>query len=160
MCCCLQSRPDGRPGGRGAAEGPVRSGRRRVRPRPKRSMILLHPGRLQRVRSPCRMRPQSAASVASVTVQERLNQLVGLFKGRTERHKDRLADPDESEEESPTACGSPRSRSPHPGNLDPLSLPLDPIGLPKENRIQLVSWILWDPSGISVGSPSDSGPDP
>ncbi|XP_032417546.1 cyclic nucleotide-gated cation channel beta-3 isoform X3 [Xiphophorus hellerii] len=58
------------------------------------------------------MRPQSAASVASVTVQERLNQLVGLFKGRTERHKDRLADPDESEEESPTA--SPAKAPPAP----------------------------------------------
>lgn len=54
----------------------------------------------------CRMRPLSAASVCSVVVQDRLNELVRLFKGRTERQKDRLVDPDESEEESPTACKS------------------------------------------------------
>lgn len=51
-----------------------------------------------------RMRPLSAASVGSVVIQDRLNQLVGLFKGRTERQKERLVDPDESEEESPSAC--------------------------------------------------------
>lgn len=56
--------------------------------------------------SSCRMRPLSAASVGSVMVQDRLNELVRLFKGRTERQKDRLVDPDESEEESPTACKS------------------------------------------------------
>uniref|UniRef100_A0A3B3X704 Cyclic nucleotide-binding domain-containing protein n=1 Tax=Poecilia mexicana TaxID=48701 RepID=A0A3B3X704_9TELE len=106
-------------GGRGAAEGPGQSGRRRVRPRPKRSMTLVHQQHLQRVRSPCRMRPQSAASVASVTVQERLNQLVGLFKGRTERHKDRLADPDESEEESPTASPAKAPPAPPPPPLPP-----------------------------------------
>lgn len=50
------------------------------------------------------MRPLSAASVGSVVIQDRLNQLVGLFKGRTERQKERLVDPDESEEESPSAC--------------------------------------------------------
>lgn len=50
------------------------------------------------------MRPQSVASIGSVVVQERLNELVSLFKGRTERQKDRLLDPDESEEESPAAC--------------------------------------------------------
>lgn len=37
-------------------------------------------------------------------IQDRLNQLVGLFKGRTERQKERLLDADESEEESPSAC--------------------------------------------------------
>ncbi|XP_057688591.1 cyclic nucleotide-gated cation channel beta-3-like isoform X2 [Corythoichthys intestinalis] len=46
-------------------------------------------------------RPASAASVGSVVIQDRLSQLVRLFKGRTERHKDRLIDPDESEQESP-----------------------------------------------------------
>lgn len=55
--------------------------------------------------SSCRMcRPLSAASVGSVGIQDRLNQLVGLFKDRTERKKERLVDPDESEEESPSAC--------------------------------------------------------
>lgn len=56
---------------------------------------------------PCRTRPLSAASVGSVLVQDRLNQLVSLFKGRTERQKERLVDPDESEEDSPSACKSP-----------------------------------------------------
>lgn len=56
------------------------------------------------VLSPYRTRPLSASSVGSVLVQERLNQLVGLFKGRTERQKERLVDPDESEEDSPSAC--------------------------------------------------------
>lgn len=32
-------------------------------------------------------------------VQDRLSQLVGLFKDRTEHKKDKLLDPDESEEE-------------------------------------------------------------
>lgn len=54
--------------------------------------------------SSCRGRPLSAASVGSVVIQDRLAQLVGLFKGRTERQKERLVDPDESEEESPSAC--------------------------------------------------------
>lgn len=54
--------------------------------------------------SSCRMRPLSAASIGSVGVQERLNELVRLFKGRTERHKDRLVDPDASEDESPATC--------------------------------------------------------
>ncbi|XP_031735443.1 cyclic nucleotide-gated cation channel beta-1-like [Anarrhichthys ocellatus] len=49
------------------------------------------------------MRPLSAASVGSVVVQDRLSELVRLFKGRTEQQKDRLVDPDESEEESPSA---------------------------------------------------------
>uniref|UniRef100_A0A4W6CTQ0 Cyclic nucleotide gated channel subunit beta 1a n=1 Tax=Lates calcarifer TaxID=8187 RepID=A0A4W6CTQ0_LATCA len=55
----------------------------------------------------CRTRPLSAASVGSIVIQDRLTELVMLFKGRTERQKERLVDPDESEEESPTACTSP-----------------------------------------------------
>ncbi|XP_051920183.1 cyclic nucleotide-gated cation channel beta-3-like isoform X2 [Hippocampus zosterae] len=54
------------------------------------------------------VRPASAASVGSVVVQDRLAQLVRLFKGRTERRKDRLVDPDESEgQESPAASPPP-----------------------------------------------------
>uniref|UniRef100_A0A7N6AUB3 Cyclic nucleotide-binding domain-containing protein n=1 Tax=Anabas testudineus TaxID=64144 RepID=A0A7N6AUB3_ANATE len=64
--------------------------------------------------SACRMRPLSAASVGSVVVQDRLNELVRLFKGRTERQKDRLVDPDESEEESPTASPSKAPPAPPP----------------------------------------------
>ena len=46
----------------------------------------------------------SAASYTSAVVHERLAELLKLFKERTERQKDRLVDPDESDEESPTAC--------------------------------------------------------
>ncbi|XP_054625992.1 cyclic nucleotide-gated cation channel beta-3 isoform X2 [Dunckerocampus dactyliophorus] len=59
-------------------------------------------------------RPPSAASVGSVVVQDRLSELVRLFKGRTERHKDRLIDPDESEQESPTASPSKAPPPPPP----------------------------------------------
>ncbi|KAM9860603.1 cyclic nucleotide-gated channel beta-1 [Aulostomus maculatus] len=60
------------------------------------------------------IRPLSAASVGSVVVQDRLSELVKLFKGRTERHKDRLVDPDESEEESPSASPSKAPPPPPP----------------------------------------------
>ncbi|XP_029353680.1 cyclic nucleotide-gated cation channel beta-3 isoform X2 [Echeneis naucrates] len=59
-------------------------------------------------------RPLSAASVGSVIVQDRLSELVRLFKGRTERQRDRLVDPDESEEESPTASPSKAPLPPPP----------------------------------------------
>ncbi|KAF0042675.1 hypothetical protein F2P81_004012 [Scophthalmus maximus] len=61
-----------------------------------------------------RMRPLSAASVGSVVVQDRLSELVRLFKGRTERQRDRLVDPDESEGESPTASPSKAPPPPPP----------------------------------------------
>ncbi|XP_022605653.1 cyclic nucleotide-gated cation channel beta-1 [Seriola dumerili] len=57
-------------------------------------------------------RPLSAASVGSVVIQDRLSELVRLFKGRTERQRDRLVDPDESEGESPSA--SPTKAPPPP----------------------------------------------
>uniref|UniRef100_A0AAV2LRC0 Cyclic nucleotide-binding domain-containing protein n=1 Tax=Knipowitschia caucasica TaxID=637954 RepID=A0AAV2LRC0_KNICA len=57
-------------------------------------------------------RPASAASVGSVVVQDRLNELVRLFKGRTETKKDKLVDPDDSEEDSPKA--SPAKAPPPP----------------------------------------------
>lgn len=50
-----------------------------------------------------RERPLSSASQTSVVVNERLQELIKLFKERTERAKERLIDPDESEEESPSA---------------------------------------------------------
>uniref|UniRef100_A0A3B4GP07 Cyclic nucleotide gated channel subunit beta 1a n=1 Tax=Pundamilia nyererei TaxID=303518 RepID=A0A3B4GP07_9CICH len=64
--------------------------------------------------SSCRTRPLSATSVGSVVVQDRLNELVRLFKGRTERQKERLIDPDESEEESPAASPSKAPPPPPP----------------------------------------------
>ncbi|XP_048024622.1 cyclic nucleotide-gated cation channel beta-3 isoform X2 [Megalobrama amblycephala] len=47
-------------------------------------------------------RPMSAASQTSI-VNERLQELVKLFKGRTERVREKLTDPDDSDEESPSA---------------------------------------------------------
>lgn len=49
-------------------------------------------------------RPASAASQTSIVVNERLQELVKLFKERTDRAKERLVDPDESDDESPSAC--------------------------------------------------------
>ncbi|XP_035855049.1 cyclic nucleotide-gated cation channel beta-3 isoform X2 [Sander lucioperca] len=60
------------------------------------------------------MLPLSAASVGSAAVQERLIELVQLFKGRSELRKDRLVDPDESEEESPSASPSKAPPPPPP----------------------------------------------
>uniref|UniRef100_A0A8C7XWP5 Cyclic nucleotide gated channel subunit beta 1a n=1 Tax=Oryzias sinensis TaxID=183150 RepID=A0A8C7XWP5_9TELE len=106
-------RPIHRRGRRGAAEGRpeglvhsgrAAGGRRRVRQAFRRLLNFLFSFSCHILSSSCRMRPQSATSIGSVVVQERLNELVSLFKGRTERQKDRLLDPDESEEESPAAC--------------------------------------------------------
>uniref|UniRef100_A0A3Q3GNH4 Cyclic nucleotide gated channel subunit beta 1a n=1 Tax=Labrus bergylta TaxID=56723 RepID=A0A3Q3GNH4_9LABR len=73
----------------------------------------------------CRTRPLSAVSVGSVVVQDRLSELVRLFKGRTERQKERLVDPDESEEESPSASPSkaPPPPPPPPGEEKKDDLP-------------------------------------
>lgn len=46
----------------------------------------------------------SAASQTSIVVNERLQELVKLFKGRTERVREKLTDPDDSDEESPLTC--------------------------------------------------------
>jgi len=51
-------------------------------------------------------RPMSAASQTSMVVNERLQELVKLFKGRTVRVREKLTDPDDSDEESPSACES------------------------------------------------------
>ncbi|XP_037550712.1 cyclic nucleotide-gated cation channel beta-1 [Nematolebias whitei] len=60
------------------------------------------------------MRPLSAASIGSVGFQERLNELVKFFKGRTERQKGRLVDPDASEDDSPKTSPSKAPLPPPP----------------------------------------------
>uniref|UniRef100_A0A4W5L8S7 Cyclic nucleotide gated channel subunit beta 1 n=1 Tax=Hucho hucho TaxID=62062 RepID=A0A4W5L8S7_9TELE len=60
----------------------------------------------------CRDRPTSAASYGSVIVHERVTTLVKLFKARTVRKKEKLMDPDDSEEDSPQA--SPAKAPPPP----------------------------------------------
>ncbi|KAJ8247363.1 hypothetical protein GJAV_G00245540 [Gymnothorax javanicus] len=60
-------------------------------------------------------RPASAASQTSTVVQERLQELVKLFKERTERAKEKLIDPDSSDEESPQASPAKKaSEAPPP----------------------------------------------
>ncbi|KAL6478616.1 hypothetical protein MHYP_G00120490 [Metynnis hypsauchen] len=59
-------------------------------------------------------RPLSAASQTSVVVNERLQELVKLFKERTERTRERLVDPDESDEESPSASPAKKADAPPP----------------------------------------------
>ncbi|XP_058243389.1 cyclic nucleotide-gated cation channel beta-3 isoform X1 [Hemibagrus wyckioides] len=59
-------------------------------------------------------RPLSSASQTSVVVNERLQDLIKLFKERTERAKERLIDPDESEEESPSATPSKKAAAAPP----------------------------------------------
>uniref|UniRef100_G3Q050 Cyclic nucleotide-binding domain-containing protein n=1 Tax=Gasterosteus aculeatus aculeatus TaxID=481459 RepID=G3Q050_GASAC len=53
---------------------------------------------------------KSLLSAGGLVVQERLSNLVELFKGRTQRQKERLVDQDESEEESPAS----QSKAPPP----------------------------------------------
>lgn len=50
-----------------------------------------------------RERPSSAASQASTMVNERLQELVKLFKERTERAKEKLIDADDLDEDTPPA---------------------------------------------------------
>uniref|UniRef100_A0A8C7XU56 Cyclic nucleotide gated channel subunit beta 1a n=1 Tax=Oryzias sinensis TaxID=183150 RepID=A0A8C7XU56_9TELE len=108
---CGKGAAEGRPEGL-VHSGRAAGGRRRVRQAFRRLLNFLFSFSCHILSSSCRMRPQSATSIGSVVVQERLNELVSLFKGRTERQKDRLLDPDESEEESPAA--SPAKAPPAP----------------------------------------------
>ncbi|XP_077418884.1 cyclic nucleotide-gated channel beta-3 isoform X3 [Vanacampus margaritifer] len=92
------------------------------------------------------VRPASAASVGSVVVQDRLVQLVRLFKGRTERHKDRLVDPDESEQESPAASPSRAPPPPPPPGDDKIEAPI--AGKEEEEEGVLLFHLLGHPVQI------------
>ncbi|XP_066541218.1 cyclic nucleotide-gated channel beta-3 [Hoplias malabaricus] len=59
-------------------------------------------------------RPLSASSQTSFVVNERLQDLVKLFKERTERTRDRLLDPDASEDESPSGSPVKKADAPPP----------------------------------------------
>uniref|UniRef100_A0AAY4DXC2 Cyclic nucleotide-binding domain-containing protein n=1 Tax=Denticeps clupeoides TaxID=299321 RepID=A0AAY4DXC2_9TELE len=59
-------------------------------------------------------RPSSSASQTSTFVNERLQELVKLFKERTERAKEKLIDPDDSEDETPPASPSKTAAAPPP----------------------------------------------
>ena len=51
-----------------------------------------------------RERPASSASQTSTVVSERLQELVRMFKERTEKAKEKLVDPDSSDEDSIIPC--------------------------------------------------------
>lgn len=51
-------------------------------------------------------RPASSASQTSTVVNERLQELVRMFKERTEKAKEKLIDPDSSDEDSIITCES------------------------------------------------------
>ncbi|XP_073799098.1 cyclic nucleotide-gated channel beta-1-like isoform X2 [Danio rerio] len=59
-------------------------------------------------------RPASSASQASTVVNERLQELVKLFKERTERVKEKLIDPDNSDDDTPPATPSKQAPAPPP----------------------------------------------
>ncbi|XP_049578630.1 cyclic nucleotide-gated channel beta-1-like isoform X2 [Syngnathus scovelli] len=62
---------------------------------------------------PLRERPSSSASQTSAAVNERLQELVRMFKERTEKAKEKLIDPDSSDEDS--IIPSPqKAQAPHP----------------------------------------------
>lgn len=52
-------------------------------------------------------RPASSASQTSTVVNERLQELVRMFKERTEKAKEKLIDPDSSDEDSIIPCEYP-----------------------------------------------------
>ncbi|KAI5617275.1 cyclic nucleotide-gated cation channel beta-1 isoform X10, partial [Silurus asotus] len=82
-------------------------------------------------------RPTSAASQASTMVNERLQELVKLFKERTERAKEKLIDPDDLDEDTPAiflpiiAPGAPPppepTKEPEPAEESPSAPPEEEI---------------------------------
>uniref|UniRef100_A0AAQ6IJZ8 Cyclic nucleotide-binding domain-containing protein n=1 Tax=Anabas testudineus TaxID=64144 RepID=A0AAQ6IJZ8_ANATE len=82
-------------------------------------------------------RPESSASQTSTVVNERLQELVRMFKERTEKAKEKLIDPDSSDEDSIIPCESVFHlfyRAPIricPCSLSPVSLSAD------------VTYVLW-----------------
>ncbi|XP_047658206.1 LOW QUALITY PROTEIN: cyclic nucleotide-gated cation channel beta-1-like [Tachysurus fulvidraco] len=68
-------------------------------------------------------RPSSTASQASTMVNERLQELVKLFKERTERAKEKLIDPDELDDETSTA--TPAAPPPPPSEPQKEPEPVD-----------------------------------
>ncbi|TRY64689.1 hypothetical protein DNTS_006396 [Danionella cerebrum] len=91
-------------------------------------------------------RPMSAASQKSIVVSERLQELVKLFKGRTERAKEKLVDPDESDDESPSA--SPAKK---PGDAPPPP----PPGEKKddEDKAEEEQWQIYELMGYKIPVP-------
>ncbi|XP_062417958.1 cyclic nucleotide-gated cation channel beta-3 isoform X2 [Pungitius pungitius] len=74
-------------------------------------------------------------SASSLVVQERLSNLVELFKDRTQRQKERLVDQDESEEESPSASQSKAPPPPPPPPEEKKDDPPPAVGEEEEDCI-------------------------
>ncbi|XP_046706388.1 cyclic nucleotide-gated cation channel beta-1-like isoform X2 [Silurus meridionalis] len=76
-------------------------------------------------------RPTSAASQASTMVNERLQELVKLFKERTERAKEKLIDPDDLDEDTPATPGAPPPpepmKEPEPAEESPSAPPKEEV---------------------------------
>nr|ANV21122.1 cGMP-gated cation channel beta-1 [Amia calva] len=77
-----------------------------VRAWPSQSSLLMEDGG--------RERPASVTSQTSAIVNERLQELVKMFKARTERVKEKLVDPDDSDEESATSSPVKKAAPPPP----------------------------------------------
>ncbi|KAI4885971.1 hypothetical protein NFI96_033062 [Prochilodus magdalenae] len=80
-------------------------------------------------------RPASSASQTSTVVNERLQELVKLFKERTERAKEKLIDPDDSDNDTPPAC--PPNPIPIPIR-NPVPIPIrNPVPIPIHNPVPI-----------------------
>ncbi|XP_048113153.1 cyclic nucleotide-gated cation channel beta-1-like [Alosa alosa] len=71
-------------------------------------------------------RPASSASQTSTVVNERLQELVKLFKERTERAKEKLIDPDDSDEDTPPASPAKAAAAAPPEKKDEAPPPPPP----------------------------------
>uniref|UniRef100_A0A3Q4HJQ9 Cyclic nucleotide gated channel subunit beta 1b n=1 Tax=Neolamprologus brichardi TaxID=32507 RepID=A0A3Q4HJQ9_NEOBR len=73
-------------------------------------------------------RPASSASQTSTVVNERLQELVRMFKERTEKAKEKLIDPDSSDEDSIITPPQPPAPQPAPGAQPPDETQAGPSG--------------------------------
>ncbi|KAM8946024.1 cyclic nucleotide-gated channel beta-1 [Pelodytes ibericus] len=79
-------------------------------------------------------RSASSISQSSAVITERLQELVRLFKDRTERVKERLIDPEiSSEEESPTPSPSKKAAAPPPPPPPPAEVKMAAVDGPAED---------------------------
>ncbi|XP_059926605.1 cyclic nucleotide-gated cation channel beta-3 isoform X3 [Gadus macrocephalus] len=97
-------------------------------------------------------RPASAASLASVMVTERLSELVQLFKGRTEFRRERLVDPDESDEEDMPVAAPPPPPPPPPPEDVKKDAPTEGAGDGEEEKEELE--IYYDFFGYPIKLPA------
>ncbi|XP_051546136.1 cyclic nucleotide-gated cation channel beta-1-like [Myxocyprinus asiaticus] len=78
-------------------------------------------------------RPASSASQTSTVVNERLQELVKLFKERTERVKEKLIDPDNSDDETPPASPAKQAPAPPPDPAAEQNVPEAPAEKEEES---------------------------